>query len=131
MKEQYFILPSCWDASSPPAIYPSSGLIRGVSRNVLNNTDEHQGTATCSLISSIVAEIFLEYHENLTIKHWMKTGETVYCNRYVNDIIMVSDSNRTNEKQPRHMKAIHQDLEFKPTEENNGTINYLDMTVSR
>jgi hypothetical protein len=35
------------------------------------------------LVSGIVAEIFLQYREILTIKSWIETDEIIYYSRYV------------------------------------------------
>jgi len=40
-------------------------------------------------IPSSADEIFLQYIEDLTIKHWMETGETVYYNKYMDDILII------------------------------------------
>jgi hypothetical protein len=42
-----------------------------------------------STIPSTAAETFLQYFEELTIKHWMETGETVCYNKYVDDIHII------------------------------------------
>jgi hypothetical protein len=54
-----------------------------------------QGTAMGSPLSSILAEIFLQYFEELMIKHWMETGEITYCRRYGDVIINIFDPKKT------------------------------------
>lgn len=45
---------------------------------------------------------------------------------------MIFDNNKTNVKiLSNHMNALHQHLEFKPPGEDNGTINYFDLTTTR
>ena len=50
-----------------------------------------------SLISSTVAEIYLQYFEELVVEHWMETGEMTCYIRYVDDIIMMFDKNKVTE----------------------------------
>jgi hypothetical protein len=65
------------------------------------------------------------------MKHWIETGDIIYYNSYADNILMISDSNKINGKIIYyHMKALYQHLEFKQTEEYNGTINYLDLTIN-
>jgi len=52
-----------------------------------------------STIPSTAAEIFLRYFEDLTIKHWMETGETVCYNKYVDDILIIFFTTK-NQKEP-------------------------------
>ena len=52
--------------------------------------------------------------------------------KYVNDIFIVIDTSRINEKTIKDsMNSIDEHLEFKMTEETNNSINYLDMTINR
>ena len=60
-------------------------------------------------------------------EHWIETCEIIYYNTYVDDIF---GTNRTNENTiTNYINAIHQKLEFKLTEEDNRTINYLDVRI--
>ena len=56
-----------------------------------------QGIDMGSPISSTLTEIYLQYFEELIVKHRMETGEITYCGRYVDDIIIIFDQNKTNE----------------------------------
>jgi len=42
-------------------------------------------------ISSIFTEIYLPFFENLTIRHWLESGEISYYRRYVDDILVILD----------------------------------------
>ena len=71
-----------------------------------------------SATSSTLAEIYLQNFEELIIKHWIETGEITYYRRYVDDIIIIFDQNKTKEDSiTSYMNDIHKHLEFKLTEE--------------
>jgi hypothetical protein len=83
-----------------------------------------------SPLSSTMAEIYLQYFEELIIKHGIETSEIIYYRRYVDDTI-IFDQNKTNEGIiTNHINNIHKHLEFKPTAEENN-INYLDVSIHR
>jgi hypothetical protein len=85
-----------------------------------------------SPISNTIAEIYLQFLEETYIKHWMETKEIIYYRRYVNDILIISDQNKTNEKTIiNHMNNIDKHPEFKITEEENKSINYFDLSIHR
>ena len=91
-----------------------------------------KGVAMGSPISSTIAEIFLQHIEHTTIKHWLESEEIIYYRRYVDDILIIYKGNITNEhKISQHMNNVNKHLQFKPTSEQNQTINYLDLTIHR
>ena len=84
-----------------------------------------------SPISSIIAGISLQFFEEIFIKRWIENGEISYYKGYVDDILIISDHNKTNEHLIfNNMNNIHKHLEFKITEEEN-KINELDLTIHR
>jgi hypothetical protein len=52
-----------------------------------------KGIAMGFPLSSMVTE--LQYFEELIIKHWLETKEIVYYKRYVDDILIIFDQNRS------------------------------------
>ena len=48
-----------------------------------------KGIPVGSPISSTLAEIYLQFFEELIVKHWMEIGEIRYCMLYVDDIIII------------------------------------------
>ena len=50
-----------------------------------------------SPISRTLAKIYLQFFEELTIRHWMESGEISYYKSYAYDILIISDQNKTNE----------------------------------
>jgi hypothetical protein len=85
-----------------------------------------------SPISSIVAEIFLQYYENLFIRHLLESKNIIYYTRYVDDIFIIYDKTITNpDHLTNNMNNIHENIIFKPTHENNNQINVLDLLLIR
>jgi Reverse transcriptase (RNA-dependent DNA polymerase). len=90
-----------------------------------------KGTAMGSPISSTLAEIYLQFFEELTIRHWIENGEMSYYRRYV-DYIIIFDYSKINEEQiTNYMNSIHKYLEFKFTEEENKNVAYLYPSIHR
>jgi hypothetical protein len=85
-----------------------------------------------SLISGFIAEIFLQYYEDYTIKHHLEDKNIIFSNRYIDYVLMLFDSRRTTAEQiGTYMNSIHQHLTFKLTCEENNSISYLDLTLTR
>jgi hypothetical protein len=84
-----------------------------------------------SPLPSTMAEIYLQYFEELMIKHWIETSEIIHCRRHVDDII-IFDKNKTNMHIiTNNINNTHKHLEFEPTAEENNNINYLDLSIHR
>jgi len=84
-----------------------------------------------SPVSSILAEIYLQFFEELIIKHWIENVEISYYKIYV-DILIIFDQNKTNEYSvTNHTNNIHKYLEFRITEKANNNINYLNLSIHR
>ena len=81
-----------------------------------------------SPISSIMAEIYLQFFEEMYIKQWLESREIIYYKRYDDDILIMFDQNKTDGKTMNHMNNTEKHLEFKLSEENN-TTNYLDISI--
>ena len=91
-----------------------------------------KGTAMGSPIFGTLAEIYLQFFEQLIIKQWMEIGEITYYRRYIDDIIILFDQNKNCEDSvTNYMNNINKYLEFKLTEEENNNINYLDLSIHR
>jgi hypothetical protein len=52
-----------------------------------------------SHISGTLAEIYLQFFEELIVKNWMENGEITYYRRYVDDIT-VFDQNKISKESP-------------------------------
>jgi hypothetical protein len=91
-----------------------------------------KGVAMGSPISSIVAEIFLQHYKEKTAAHHLENKRILYCNRYVDDILIIYDSNKfTMDQIHTKLDSLHHCLIFKPIVEENNAINYLDLAITR
>jgi hypothetical protein len=52
-----------------------------------------------SPISNTLAEIYLEYLEEIYVKHCLENKEITFYKSYVDDILIIYDQNRTDETQ--------------------------------
>jgi Reverse transcriptase (RNA-dependent DNA polymerase). len=85
-----------------------------------------------SPISSTIAEVFIKHFENFYIKHILDDKNTRYYTRYVDDVLIIYDNNKTNsESITQQINKIHNDMRFNPTHEANNRINFLDLQVIR
>ena len=85
-----------------------------------------------SPISSTIAEIYLQILEEICIKQWLESKEIIYYKRYVDDILIIFDQNKTHGKTIlTKMNNIDKHLEFKLSEKENNTTNYLDLSIHR
>jgi hypothetical protein len=91
-----------------------------------------KGIAMGSPFSRTMAEIYLQFLEEIYIKQLMESKEIIYYKRYIDNILIIFDQNKTGEKIVlNHMNNIDKHLELKVSEEENNTINYLDLFIHR
>jgi hypothetical protein len=91
-----------------------------------------KGIATGSPISSIMAEVYLQYFEHMYLMQRLDSREIIYYKRYVDDILLLYDQNRINEQTLLYqINNVDKNLQFKMTTETNNATNYLDITVHR
>jgi len=89
-----------------------------------------KGIAMSSPISSITAEVYLQYIGETYVKQWLDSKEITYYKRYVDDILIIYDQNKTSEQTILHqINTIDKNLQFKMFTEENNTINYLDISI--
>jgi hypothetical protein len=85
-----------------------------------------------SPILSLIAEIFLQYYEDIHIKQLFDTKNIALYTRYVDDILIIYDTTKI---QPHIINTcinqIHDNIKLDPTYETHSSINYLDLTVTR
>ena len=91
-----------------------------------------KGIAMGSPISGMLAEIYLQYIENDYIKHSFDSNEIIFYRRYVYDILIIYNQNKIKEDQILvKINNIDEHLQFKMTIEENGNIDFLDLTIHR
>lgn len=85
-----------------------------------------------SPISSLIIEIFLQFCEDRILKSNLGNKKISFYNRYIDDILLVFDSHKTTADEiQNYMNRIHQHVKFKPTLEEDKSINFLDLTLTR
>jgi hypothetical protein len=85
-----------------------------------------------STIQSMYGEIFLQHYENLWIKHWLETKIITYYRRYIDDIIIMHDTRKTDDTSIlNNMKQIHKYLTFKLKTEERNKLNFLNLEITR
>jgi hypothetical protein len=66
------------------------------------------------------------------IKHHLEYKRILFYNRCVDNILMIFDSSKTTPEQiVTYMNNVHHHLAFKLTYEENNTVSYLDLTLTR
>ena len=85
-----------------------------------------------SPISSTLAEIYLQYLEEIYGKHCLENKEITFYKSYVDNILIIYDQNRTDEDTIYNMiNNTDEQLKFKISREENKTTNYLDLSINR
>ena len=85
-----------------------------------------------SPLSSLISEIFLQFIENQFIAQLKQDYNILFYGRYVDDILIIFDSNYDNANNILHaFNQIHPKLKFTVESETNNEINYLDLTIKK
>ena len=75
---------------------------------------------------------YLQYFEELLVKHWLESKEIIFYRWYVDDIFMIFDQSKINiDMINNHLNMTVPHLEFMHTIEENNTIIYLDLSIQR
>ena len=92
----------------------------------------NKGIAMGSPISSTLADIYLQFFERIYLKHHLETKNIIYYKRYVDDLIIIYDHTKIDADTIYDIiNNIDVHLEFKLTEEEKCTTNYLDLSIQR
>jgi len=85
-----------------------------------------------SPISGTIAEIVLQHIEHFHIRPPIDSKQILFYARYVDDILIIYDTESSNQDNlTQYTNSMHADLQFNPTQESNGCINFLDLTIVR
>jgi len=85
-----------------------------------------EDTAMALPISGFIVELYLQYFEELSIRHWLESREIL------DDFLIIHEQTKTNEWAiSMYMNIVHKHLKFKVTEEESKNINYKDLSISR
>jgi hypothetical protein len=89
-----------------------------------------KGVAMGSPISGTRAEAFLQQLENTIIKHLIDDKIITFYTRYVDDILLIYDSTRTDpDGILKYVNSVHSSIQLTPTLESNNTVNFLDLSI--
>jgi hypothetical protein len=92
----------------------------------------NNGIAMGTPISSTLAEIYVQYLEETYMKHCLENKKITYYKMYVDDIIIIFDKNKIDEDTiHNNINNTDEHLEFKLSNEEYETINYLDLSINR
>ena len=79
-----------------------------------------------------MAEIFLQQVENSIIKHLIDAKILSFYTRYVDDILLIYDSTRTNpDNILQYVDTIHSNVQLSPMMESENNIHFLDLSITR
>jgi len=93
---------------------------------------QDKGVAMGSPISGTMAQIFLQQLENSIIKHLIDAKILAFYTRYVDDILLIYDSMRTNpDNNLKYVDTIHNNVQLSPTMESENNIHFLDLSITR
>jgi hypothetical protein len=85
---------------------------------------------SCS--SSTIAEICIQFLEELYVKQWLDSKQILYYKRYMDYILITYNQNKTNEQDIlNYANNIDKHLQLKLSTEENNLINYLDLSMYR
>ena len=85
-----------------------------------------------SPISGTMAEIFLQGLENAHTKHLLDSKNIVFYARYIDDILIIYDSTRTDpDAILEYVNLIHSNLQLSPTHETMWQVSFLELTIIR
>jgi hypothetical protein len=91
-----------------------------------------EGLAMGAPTSAILAETFIQHMEHTYIYPILKTQQIIAYYRYVDDILILYNKNKTNiEKTLNDFNNIQPSIKFTIEKEKHEKINYLDITIHR
>ena len=84
-----------------------------------------------SPISGTLVEIYFQYLEQIHVKHYLESRDIIYYKRYVDDILIILDQRKANEKAIYNIiNNTDAYLEFKLHRQEGRTPNYLDLSIN-
>ena len=93
---------------------------------------QRNGLAMGAPTSGLLSEFFLQNLEHLNLAHLSNKYKIVNYLRYVDDILLIFDSNHTNiQNILDDFNAIHPNLKFTAETETKNKINFLDVTIHK
>jgi hypothetical protein len=108
------------------------GVSQGGFSHNKNIIIQQDGLAMGAPSSGLIAETFLQHLEHLHLAHLTHRHRIINCCRYVDDIFLIFDSNRTNSQSIlKDFNALQRKLQFTAETEKYLALNYLDITTQQ
>jgi hypothetical protein len=83
-----------------------------------------------SLISSLIAEIFLQNYEDKNIKQFLEAKSIIFYVQYVDDILITFDKTKISPPNINmHINKVHSNIKLNSTYEEHSSINFLDLII--
>jgi hypothetical protein len=106
------------------------------SQNYFRHNDniqiQREGLPMGAPSSGLISELFLQHIEHLHLTHLKTKLKITEYFRYVDDILLIYDSNHTNiQTKLNDFNTIHHNLEFTAEIETDNNINFLDINIHR
>ena len=94
---------------------------------------QHDGVAMGSPLSGLLADIYLNHFENSFIFTNNKYNDNIiFYGRYVDDTFLIYKGTRRQIDQlHKYLNSINSNIQFTLENEDNGKLNFLDLTVTR
>jgi hypothetical protein len=93
---------------------------------------QQDGLAMGAPSSGLISEIFLQYIEYLHLAHLTHKHHIIDYYRYVDDILLIFDSNDTNIRDIlQDFNTLHPKLHFTAEVEQNQALKFLDITITK
>jgi hypothetical protein len=90
-----------------------------------------QGISMGSLISNLIAEIFLQHYEDASIKQLLDMKSIALYVRYEYDILITYDTTKINlHTINTYINKIHNNIKLNPTYEEHNSIAFLNLTIT-
>ena len=89
------------------------------------------GVAMGSPLGPTLANLFLAYHEEKWLNDCPVQFKPLYYRRYVDDIFLMFQNKSQVLKFLRYMNSRHQNIRFTVEEEENGSLSFLDIKITR
>jgi hypothetical protein len=81
--------------------------------------------------SGLIAEIFLQHIEHSQLTCLTHKHKIIDYNRYMDDILLIFDSNHSNIQKILDFNSLHPKLQFMAETEKDHTLNFPDISVRR
>jgi len=89
-----------------------------------------QGISVGSPLSGLIAEIFLQHYKDANIKHHLDTKNIAFYARYVDDILIISDTTKIDSHTINdYINNIHSNIKLNPTDKEHDSIDSLDLKI--